>query len=485
MPRTLVGTVVRYQQVPFASEYGMDDPWVCTVEDRDGKLWAVRMWQAVLVSEFERWWPLPKERIALRYKGLSEKAAAGRNPYHRYTLTVDRDTPALPGFLTVAPELEPPKPARADSESAVDADVVERTRTMNLLTERPEAGALAIIAQDVPVISVRPRSKVPIHARWPELGMLDTGTVMLESREQPDANVGVLGGPLAFNGEGLTIVDVDQPDGPAAFLRLAGVPVQDNATVATPSGGWHVWYRGHTASWNPAPGLEVRSAGRQCAAPPSINGQGRYRWVWGAGARTGPARATARLGDQDRHGASEGAGGRHGRPGRARRPRHAHPSARVLPDPDRPRAGRGRVCVLSDPPGGHRVVEGLQDRRQGLVLLRRELPPRRRRHQPGRLPRRHRPARPRPRLRRPPPLPAPEADRMTGAERTVTARLGRHGDRLVIVERWLDRQCSPPRWRSKNRTLKLNRNEISDFREMEEAGRDVDAIAARQFGGRA
>ena len=149
------------------------------------------------------------------------------------------------------------------------------------LTERLEGGALAIAAQGVPVISLRPRSKVPIHARWPELGMLDTGTVRLEWREHPDANVGVLGGPLAFDGEGLSIIDVDQPDGPGAYLELAGVPIQDKATVASPSGGWHQWCRGSTISWNPRPGLEVRSVGRQCAAPPSINGQGRYRWMWG------------------------------------------------------------------------------------------------------------------------------------------------------------------------------------------------------------
>ena len=58
-PRTLVGTVVGYQQVPFASEYGSDDPWVCTVRDRDGKDWAVWLWQTVLMSEFERWRPMP------------------------------------------------------------------------------------------------------------------------------------------------------------------------------------------------------------------------------------------------------------------------------------------------------------------------------------------------------------------------------------------------------------------------------------------
>jgi len=50
-------------------------------------------------------------------------------------------------------------------------------------------------------------------------------------------------------------------------------------------------------------------------------------------------------------------------------------------------------------------------------------------------------------------------------ERTETTRLSDDGTRLVIVTRWLDRQMSPPRWRTKNRTRKLNRGEIEYFRE--------------------
>lgn len=44
---------------------------------------------------------------------------------------------------------------------------------------------------------------------------------------------------------------------------------------------------------------------------------------------------------------------------------------------------------------------------------------------------------------------------MSDDERQVTSRLSDDGTHLVIVERWLDRQWEPPRWRSKNRTQKL------------------------------
>jgi hypothetical protein len=50
-------------------------------------------------------------------------------------------------------------------------------------------------------------------------------------------------------------------------------------------------------------------------------------------------------------------------------------------------------------------------------------------------------------------------------ERTETRRLSDDGRRLIIVTRWLDRQVSPPRWRSKNRHVKLTPGEVEYYRE--------------------
>ena len=44
-------------------------------------------------------------------------------------------------------------------------------------------------------------------------------------------------------------------------------------------------------------------------------------------------------------------------------------------------------------------------------------------------------------------------------------RLSSDGRRIVVVTRWLDRQVSPPRWRSKNQTIKLRPNEVEYFRQ--------------------
>lgn len=56
---------------------------------------------------------------------------------------------------------------------------------------------------------------------------------------------------------------------------------------------------------------------------------------------------------------------------------------------------------------------------------------------------------------------------MNSDERTTTTRLSDDGRRLIIIERWLDRQMHPPRWRSKNRHLNLTPNEIEYYRQRE------------------
>ncbi len=56
-------------------------------------------------------------------------------------------------------------------------------------------------------------------------------------------------------------------------------------------------------------------------------------------------------------------------------------------------------------------------------------------------------------------------------ESIKTTRVSDDGTRLVIVTRWLDRQMSPPKWRSKNRTRKLTPGEIDYFRQRAPAPR--------------
>jgi hypothetical protein len=53
-------------------------------------------------------------------------------------------------------------------------------------------------------------------------------------------------------------------------------------------------------------------------------------------------------------------------------------------------------------------------------------------------------------------------------ERTRTVRVSDDGTREVVTERWLDRQLSPPRRRTKSYTRKLNGGEIEYYRQRRE-----------------
>jgi hypothetical protein len=54
-------------------------------------------------------------------------------------------------------------------------------------------------------------------------------------------------------------------------------------------------------------------------------------------------------------------------------------------------------------------------------------------------------------------------------ERTETKRLSNDGRRIIIVERWLDRQVDPPRWRSKNWHRNLSSADIQYLRDHPDA----------------
>jgi hypothetical protein len=130
------------------------------------------------------------------------------------------------------------------------------------------------------VIALWPRTKRPIREAWQCLATSDLAVIEAEWYAYPDANPGVVGG------DGLAIVDVDPPKGGwTTLFRLEiehGALLPPTRTVRTGSDGRHFWFAtdGDVASWNPGPGLEVRAAGRQCVAPPSIHPNGnRYEWI--------------------------------------------------------------------------------------------------------------------------------------------------------------------------------------------------------------
>lgn len=98
----------------------------------------------------------------------------------------------------------------------------------------------------------------------------------------PDANIAIATGP-----SGLIVVDVDEREGRRGtdvwrvLVEKLGPEIEDTAIVATPSGGFHVYFRAggrEIPSRNNAfgPGIDVKAQGGYVVAPPSIIAGRRY-----------------------------------------------------------------------------------------------------------------------------------------------------------------------------------------------------------------
>ena len=298
-----------------------DDPWVCTVKDRDGKDVG-----GLAVAD----------RAAVRVRTLAADARrAGRDPLQGAVREGAGGPQPVPpvhadgrprragaaGLPDRRPELEPgDEPAAPSSEPPVDADVVEEVgevATMIPLLSSSKTAPSPSPPRASPSSRCGPRSKVPIHARWPELGMLDTGTVRLEWRRAPRTRTsGCSAARDAFDGEGLTIIDVDQPDGPAAWLELAGVPIQEGRDGRDPVRRLarlvprpHRLVEPGAGARGPVDRPAVRRAAvGQRAGPLPLD-------VRAARPTRGRARPAARLGGQARRRARGATGARDRRPG--------------------------------------------------------------------------------------------------------------------------------------------------------------------------
>jgi hypothetical protein len=102
-------------------------------------------------------------------------------------------------------------------------------------------------------------------------------------RRWPDANVGVLTGPVS----GLAVLDIDPRNGGDASIDLLEAHYGPHASTvesATGGGGRHLWFRanGPAASAVIAPGCELKGAGGIVVAPPSVHPSGR-RYCWRVG----------------------------------------------------------------------------------------------------------------------------------------------------------------------------------------------------------
>jgi len=91
----------------------------------------------------------------------------------------------------------------------------------------------------------------------------------------PQANLGLVTGVV------MDVCDIDSEEGLRALLDLLGDGAITGPTVATSSGGWHVWLAptGLGNRVGMLPGVDWRGRGGYVVAPPSLHASGtRYRW---------------------------------------------------------------------------------------------------------------------------------------------------------------------------------------------------------------
>ena len=163
--------------------------------------------------------------------------------------------------------------------SYAQSNVTLRSHAASTLDPSPDtlSEALRLAALGFRVIPVTgPQSnrskpgKEPHIAGWQVRASRDKETIRAWWREFPDANVGVLAGG------GLTVVDIDGPDG-EAWLEEWDLP---ETVTATTGRGRHLYFWGDCRSFPAGPSVDVRGYKSYVVAPPSVHASGRrYEWV--------------------------------------------------------------------------------------------------------------------------------------------------------------------------------------------------------------
>lgn len=173
----------------------------------------------------------------------------------------------------------------------------ERNRPTSAADRARLAGWLDLAARGWHLFPVHPGRKTPAIRRWKDRATTDPDQLARFFTAHPDHNAGVACGP-----SGLLVIDCDTPkpntppapagrDGAEVLAALAadrgGLP--PTWTVATPSGGRHLYFRAPTpfAGAEPlgntgrtlGPMLDTRGAGGQVLAPGSRLPNGGYELI--------------------------------------------------------------------------------------------------------------------------------------------------------------------------------------------------------------
>ena len=107
------------------------------------------------------------------------------------------------------------------------------------------------------VFPLRPGAKVPMGGNGHLDATVDEATIRDWWTRYPDANIGIACGSVS----GITVIDVDGPQGVASSKQVRGVP--STRMIKTPH-GFHLYFmynEGFHTGANFLPGLDVRNDG--------------------------------------------------------------------------------------------------------------------------------------------------------------------------------------------------------------------------------
>lgn len=140
--------------------------------------------------------------------------------------------------------------------------------------------ALQYAAHGLPVFPCTPGGKHPLTERGFYEATTDEEKIRWWWDRYPDANLAV---PTGAPGIDVLDVDTHGGDGIASFriACLAGLTRGYRAVVATPSGGYHLWYAGSSHGNGSLRGkaLDFRGKGGYALVPPSVIDGRPYRFI--------------------------------------------------------------------------------------------------------------------------------------------------------------------------------------------------------------
>lgn len=149
------------------------------------------------------------------------------------------------------------------------------------------AAALDYARRGWRVHPLRPKSKTPLLAGWPDKATADRSQVKNWFARRPDANVAIVSGPTSS----VVVLDIDPRNGAdlETAQRVRGA-LPETPTVRTGGGGLHMYFLwtgdidplAVKDAWQLAPGIELLS-GKSVVMPPSLHPETGSRYEWSVG----------------------------------------------------------------------------------------------------------------------------------------------------------------------------------------------------------